>query len=527
VDLIERAHFGDLSGMHFAGLVRLSFELASVSGPGYATGRDIKGRDEQTKDCQRFISSRSGLYVYTYEEPATSAYKRKRVRLPDGRTAYRVIRPVFEGALEDLKRGQTPDGQRLDGLIVYDIDRLTRDNRHLEDCIEVVQHFGRPIIDITGTLDLLTDNGRTVARIVVATYNKQSADTARRVKRKHRALEQAGIPTGGRRPFGWEADKRTVKPDEAEAIRTGATRLLAGAPLGAVIADWNARGLTTAAGRHWVLQTIKNVFRNPRVCGYRSRNVRELNQETGKESVRVEVVLDENGQPVIGQWQPILTVAEWEAVTAVIGRHAIEGRGRNSRTYLLTGTLRCGKPECGAVMRALKAHVGRTKTPGLFYYQCESKSQGGCGGTSIAGPKVDTYVSEAVIAKFELEASRRSEKGTPQQSWSGEDELAKLRQQIGELTAAWRARQIQASRYFGLLQGLEAEEQALTADRERWIAATTVASNRPLSIRDDWPGLSLVEKRSYVEEALAAVIVLPANGKMRWNPDRLQLVWRD
>jgi site-specific DNA recombinase len=65
------------------------------------------------------------------------------------------------------------------GMRGHDIDRLTRDNRHLEDCIEVVQHLGWPIIDITDTLDLLTNNGRTIARILVATYNKQSADTAR------------------------------------------------------------------------------------------------------------------------------------------------------------------------------------------------------------------------------------------------------------------------------------------------------------------------------------------------------------
>jgi DNA invertase Pin-like site-specific DNA recombinase len=525
--LIERAQFGDLSGMQFAGLVRLSFELPSTtSEPRYATGRDIKGRDEQAKDCRRFIENRSGLYVYTYEEPDTSAYKRKRVRLSDGRTVYRVVRPVFEAALEDLKRGKAPDGQRLDGLIVYDIDRLTRDNRHLEDCIEVVQHFGRPIIDITGTLDLLTDNGRTVARIVVATYNKQSADTARRVRRKHRALEQAGIPTGGRRPFGWDSDKRTVLPQEAAAIKAGAARLLAGAPLGAVVADWNAKGLVTASGRQWVPQTVKNVFRNPRVCGYRSRNVRSIHDETGKEGWRIEVVLDDRGQPVIGQWQPILTVAEWEAVTAIIGSNAIHGRGRNTRTYLMTGTLRCGKPECGAVMRALKAHAGRTKTPGLFYYTCESKPQGGCGGMSIAGPKVDAYVSEAVIAKFELEASRRSAKAAPV-VWSGEAELAAVREQIADLTSAWRARQIQGSRYFALLQSLEAEERTLTVDRDRWLASTTVVSNRPVSIRADWPNLPLVERRAYIEEALAAVIVAPANGSTRWNPNRLQLIWRE
>ncbi|MGW3170949.1 hypothetical protein [Streptomyces sp. NPDC001153] len=41
-----------------------------------------------------------------------------------------------------------------------------------------MEHYHRPIIDITGTLDLLTDNGRAMARVIVAMANKQSlADT--------------------------------------------------------------------------------------------------------------------------------------------------------------------------------------------------------------------------------------------------------------------------------------------------------------------------------------------------------------
>ncbi|MFE7235329.1 recombinase family protein [Streptomyces sp. NPDC057596] len=153
----------------------------------------MKSREEQEKDARRFVESRGGRHVYTYEEPDTSAWKRKKARQPDGTISYRVIRPAFEGALEDVKRGTTPDGQRLDGLIVYDIDRLTRDNRHLEDAIEVVENFRRPIIDITGTLDLLTDNGRTVARLLVTVANKSSADTARRVRREHQALQWARV----------------------------------------------------------------------------------------------------------------------------------------------------------------------------------------------------------------------------------------------------------------------------------------------------------------------------------------------
>jgi site-specific DNA recombinase len=69
-NLVQRAQWGDLEGMNIAGLVRLSFELAGSdrsSGP-FLTGRDIKGRDEQAKDCRTYVDTRKGNYVYTYED---------------------------------------------------------------------------------------------------------------------------------------------------------------------------------------------------------------------------------------------------------------------------------------------------------------------------------------------------------------------------------------------------------------------------------------------------------------------------
>lgn len=528
-DRVRRAHWGDLSDLHLAGLVRLSFELdpdaPRANMP--VTGRDIRGRDEQEKDCRTFVESRSGTYVHTYVEPDTSAWKRKRVLLPDGRYGYRVIRPVFEGALNDLKRGHLADGTRIDGLVVYDIDRLTRDNRHLEDAIEVVEHFGRPIIDITGTLDLLTDNGRTVARIVVATNNKQSADTSRRVKRKHRALELAGIPTGGRRPFGWQEDKRTLNEAEAALIKESAERLRNGAPIAAITTDWQNRGFTTPLGNRWLSQTVKTVFRNPRLCGYRSRNVRETDPETGKTSFHVEIVRDKDGRPVIGQFAPILSVEEWEAVTAVIGERAQPGRGNNARTYLLTGTLRCGKPDCTGKLRGLKAHPSRVKDPNRYYYACDSKSNGGCGGgVNIPGNETDDWVSEAVIAKYELEAQRR-DSGAEPEPWSGESELDEVRADLAELAKARKARTISAARYFAMLPDLEAQESALLADRDKWLAHSARNAAVHATIREDWPDMPLAQKRALIEEALAAVVVYPARGRRGFHTERVELVWRE
>lgn len=463
----------------------------------------------------------------TYEEPDTSAWKRQRVRQPDGTVAYRVIRPVFEGALEDLKRGSTPDGQRLDGLIVYDIDRLTRDNRHLEDAIEVVENFHRPIIDITGTLDLLTDNGRTVARLLVAVANKSSADTARRVRRKHQALQQAGIPTGSTRPFGYKADKRTLDPEEAAAIRRAVERILTGASPRAVAADWNKQGIATTRGNTWSKETVKQVLRNPRICGHRSRKVREFNPETGTESVRVEPVFDAEGEPVKGQWDAIISVADWEAVTAVIGSNPEPGDAYNARKYLGTGTLRCDKNGCGSRLRAMKAPASRKKPEGFFYYTCPDKGSGyGCGGVRVSGPDTDEAIKMLVITKYEEEAKQREATAVPQ-AWDGEEELARVREDIGDWTERREQRLVSKERFFAFLAKAEATERRLVKQRNEWRRRALLAKGKPVDLQREWDNLDFVEQRAYVEKTLLTVLVGPAvrPGGPVWS--RLTPIYRD
>jgi hypothetical protein len=242
----------------------------------------------------------------------------------------------------------------------------------------------------------------------------------------------------------------------------------------------------------------------------------------------VEIVRAADGEPVRGQWEPILPVAEWDAVVALIGANPVPGRGANTRHYLLTGTLRCGRDECGARLRAQKTDQGRTRKTGAFQYICPGRAEGGCARTSIAGTVVDRLVSEAVIAKYEMEAARR-DAGTEAEPWHGEDRLNRVRNDLREMTAAWRAGNISAARYFALLPELETEECDLAADRERWIAATRTSA-APASIRADWHDYPLAQQRAYIEEALAAVVVAPAASRGRHNQDtiaaRLTPVWR-
>lgn len=534
VELVQRAHWGNLEGMNFAGLTRLSTEeeegedLESeerADQPRFLTGHDIKSTDEQEKDVRTFVESRGGRYVYTYTEPDTSAWKRRRVRLPDGRIIYRVIRPVFEASLEDLKAGRAPNGEHIDGLIVYDIDRLTREPRHLEDAIETVEHYHRPIIDITGTLDLLTDNGRAMARVIVAIANKQSADTARRVTRKHKAMQQRGIPAGGPRPFGWQKDRRTLEPEEAALIKSAARRVIEGGTWYGIVAEWNREGVPTTQGKTWSVRVLQEVLSNPRVCGYRSHTVREFNPDTGKEKISVLTVYGEDGEPVIGQHQEILSVEEWQAVCDVISSRAVRGSGHNTRKYLCVGTFRCGKDDCGRKLRSMKAAPSHGKPEGFFYYMCPGKATGaGCGGISISGPDADELVRKLVIAHYEEQAQRRQAVASLG-AWPDEQQLANIREDIEDLKLARKNRQISAERYYRDLAEYEADEQKLNKSRNAWKRKVLASQGKPIDIAQKWddPNTPLAEKRAYVEKAFTAIVVLPV-GKGSRVPLRERLI---
>lgn len=289
-----------------------------------------------------------------------------------------------------------------------------------------------------------------------------------------------------------------------------------------VVIDWNERGITTTNGKRWGVDTVKLVYRNPRICGYRSRVGKAFNPETGTENKWVEIVTDAEGEPVRGQWELILTVEEWESVVALIGGKYAPARGRNSRKYLLTGTLRCGREGCNAKLRAYK----RKGDSGRFYYGCPGKAAGGCGGVSIAGPETDELIEAAVLAKYEQEAALRPAEDAPA-TWDGDERLTRVRDDIRDLTGAWRAGSISGARYFALLPELEAEERQLTGDRSAWLARAQVAATRPKDIRAEWSGYLLPEKRAFIEDTLAAVVVSPANGRPGRYQERLEPIWRE
>src|SRR5262249_59575815 len=136
------------------------------------------------------------------------------------------------------------------------------------DFIDLCQRKQTRLATVTGEIDRSTHDGQLIARIHGAVARKESDDKSRRIRRKHEELAAAGrVSGGGTRPFGYEADKRTLRPDEAEVIRECARRVLAGDSLRALCLDLNERAIPTATGKAGTSQTLRRVLMAARVHG--------------------------------------------------------------------------------------------------------------------------------------------------------------------------------------------------------------------------------------------------------------------
>ncbi|MGR6971427.1 recombinase family protein [Streptomyces cynarae] len=514
-NILERAHRGDLTGLKIAGLVRLSFEAnpKRKSSAVPLSGTDINNREEQERKCRDYIESRGGTYIGTYDEPHTSAWKKKRIKQPDGTYIYRVVRPVFEGMLSDLRKGHTetkyftpvdgfePDTE-IDGAIVYDVDRLTRDNRHLEDAIETVEFFHRPIIDITGTLDLLTDNGRDMARVMVTMAGKQSSATSRRVKDIHAAMAREGIPVGGTRPFGWQDDKRTADAKEKKYINDAAKDLLNGKFVYTLLKEWEKQGILTPKGNFWVRQTFIPMMTSPRMVGWRVYGPEEL-------PLHERYARDKDGNPIKGQHEALLEEQTWRDLVALLTDPDRPGAGVyvGKLKYMCSGHLRCGN--CGSKMR------GNAKKKNGFEYVCDT-----CRKVTAAGPAVDKHITELIFAR--LAAEKIPVEAAP---WSGAEELAACEATKANLLAQFKKNPDMGAYIWPEIRKAEATIAKLLKERAAYIRTT--ARPKVANIEDEWPALGVEQKNAIVGENFEVIILHPATkGANRFNPDRLQVVPR-
>lgn len=249
---------------------------------------------------------------------------------------------------------------------------------------------------------------------------------------------------------------------------------------------------------------------NPRLCGYRT--------------YRGEILLDDDGQPVIGQWEPINTVEEWEAVCAVVAERKQKYPGRSlARKYLLSGIARCGL--CHAKIRG---QVNRRRTANskgaTFSYQC-SVVNGGCGKVGRAGESVDEFVISLVLAEQRERAASATVQG--EEPWPDAPALADVEADISALTQAAKAQEITVSTLLQLLPDLERRRDELKLERRRHSKTRLQPASPSVDRMEDFRALPIERQQALILHSLSTVLIHPAGkGKRRFDPSLIEPMWR-
>lgn len=269
-------------------------------------------------------------------------------------------RPAAQRALRAIRGGE------IDVLYVVEGERLARTYLDGLSWIQASQEGGVTWhLDTDGFLDPSTPAGEETAVSIFASGRREGRIRDARQRRRYDRERAAGKPLWGTRPFGYEADRITIREREATHIREAVADYLAGRRSMLRIAkDWNLAGIKTDGmlpskadqeagrnvrerkGRDGVMRPVRGIWTATTV---RQLLLRERNAG----------LLVHNGVTMPeSQVQAIITREQHESLKGRVK----EGTPVSERAVtLLGGIIRC---ECGAPMHGTVSYSQRAKARG-------------------------------------------------------------------------------------------------------------------------------------------------------------------
>ncbi len=389
------------------------------------------------------------------------------------------------------------DEKAVDVVVVWAVDRLVRKLADLGDVIERCERAGVKLATVSGDIDLSTDAGRLVSRILASVARDEMERKAARQRRACLQRAESGKPNPWScRPFGYQKDKMTLVPAEARAVADACEQLLAGGTLRGIAAQWNAAGLAPPQGAPmWMGQTVRTVLGNPRIAG--------LSAYQG------EIVGS-------GTWPALVSEETWRAVHAVLDDPARRRKTRGVRS-LLGGLARC---YCGAPA------YGTRGSRGAPAYRCREmagtpRGTGGRGHVCrLAGP-VDHYVSSIVIERLSrpdaadllIDHSRPDVDALRNQAQVLRERLAEIAREFAD-DPSMPVTMVRTMTERVQTKLTDVENQIADAGRVSVLGGLIGAED----VRAVWDGLDLDRHRAVIDALMSITLNSPGKGKRVFDP---------
>jgi len=317
--------------------------------------KEFSSCESQEQKIRSFIESQNNWQVF-------------KVYTDAGYTGANTDRPALQELLEDIKQN------KIDIILAYKIDRLTRSPKDFYQLIETLDKYGTDFISITERFDTSTPAGRLLRNIMLTFAQFERELTSERTKDKMLERAKKGLYNGGSAPYGYQRKnkKLVINQKESEIIRLIFETYVETGSIGGVYDFLKEKNIKNRRGKTFSKAHPALILRN---ITY-----------TGKFKYA--------GQIYQGIHQPIISEKLFE-----LAQKTHKKRIRKFRVYrdfLFGGLVNCEK--CGYKMTPCfvnKCPEGKLKR--YYYYRCTSthhKSWQACPVKQVNADRLEEYILE-------------------------------------------------------------------------------------------------------------------------------------
>lgn len=193
--------------------------------------QEFNSLDAQREACEAYIKSQASqgwrLHPQHYDDPAYSGGN--------------LERPALKRLLREIQLG------RIDVVVVYKIDRLTRSLADFAKLVETFDAHSVSFVAVTQQFNTTTSMGRLTLNILLSFAQFERELASERVKDKIAASRRRGKWTGGTAPLGYDArnKKLAINKTEAQTVRTIFQLYLEVKSFGRLVGELDRRRIVT------------------------------------------------------------------------------------------------------------------------------------------------------------------------------------------------------------------------------------------------------------------------------------------
>lgn len=434
-------------------------------------------------------------------------------------------RPALRRLLMDAQSG------RIQMVVVYKIDRLTRSLKDFTRLVEIFDGAGVSFVAVTQQFNTSTSMGRLTLNILLSFAQFEREMVSERTRDKRAATAKKGKWLGGMPVLGYDIDperrRLLVNEEEASQVREMFATYIREKSLSVAARALNQKGIRT---KTWVNQRGQrrggNKFNKANLSTY-LRNPIYLGKLRYKEHVYE------------GEHEAILDERVFERVAAMLAQNKqrCKSPNQNKHDFLLKGLVRCAS--CGTAM-APSFSYSENRT--YLYYRCVSVTKmdrKACPVRSVPARQLEEFVVERLkvlaecrplvdrVVKRAREATEGILPELRRELNSKVGSLNQLKEEARNLVRALSGRDGADRNSFVLerldelqeeQRSVEAELTRVKAEIERWeerVVDSGVIQRNMQVFRDVWDRLEVSERKELLALLLREVVYDAAKGELR------------